>query len=163
MKATLIVSDTSPLRALNHIGLIGLLQHFFPQVLVPPAVAAELAQQTQLFSPLDLTPWPFIRVQPVADLSRAQMLLGTLHLGESQAIALALEIGAKYLLIDERQGRSVAASVGLVPLGVVGVLGEAKAAKLIPAIGPLLDKLVTQINFRLSPALRDVAIKMAGE
>jgi predicted nucleic acid-binding protein len=39
---SLVVSDTSPLRALQHLGETDVLQHFYRSVLVPPAVAREL-------------------------------------------------------------------------------------------------------------------------
>ena len=38
----IVVSDTSPVRALAHLGLLDLLGSLFSQVLVPPAVQAEL-------------------------------------------------------------------------------------------------------------------------
>jgi predicted nucleic acid-binding protein len=38
MTTILVVSDTSPVRALNHIGHIALLSKLFGEVVVPPAV-----------------------------------------------------------------------------------------------------------------------------
>lgn len=37
-----VVSDTSPIRALGHLGLIDLLRELYGEVLLPPAVDAEL-------------------------------------------------------------------------------------------------------------------------
>lgn len=39
----LVVSDTSPLRALQTLGRVALIEQVYGRVFVPPAVAAELA------------------------------------------------------------------------------------------------------------------------
>ena len=38
----LVVGDTSPLRSLANLGLLGILRDLYSEVIVPPAVAAEL-------------------------------------------------------------------------------------------------------------------------
>jgi len=50
-----------------------------------------------------------------------------LDAGESATIALALELGASRILLDETDGRTVAKALGLRPIGVLGVLLRAKA------------------------------------
>jgi predicted nucleic acid-binding protein len=42
--------------------------------------------------------------------------------GESESIALAVELGADLILLDEQDGRRLAQQQGLKPMGVVGVL-----------------------------------------
>jgi hypothetical protein len=50
--------------------------------------------------------------------------------GESESIALALEIGADLLLIDERRGRAEADRLGIKITGLLGILVEAKRKKI---------------------------------
>jgi hypothetical protein len=65
-----VVSDTSPIRALAHLGLVELLRDLFGDVLVPPAVETELRASSAGLLVVDLGQFPFIRVQ--APLDQAQ-------------------------------------------------------------------------------------------
>jgi len=161
--ASIVVSDTSPLRALAHLDLVHLLPRLFGAVFIPEAVSNELAQRRELLPTIQVTSWPFIQVRPVIDLSRARPFIQDLHAGEAQAIALALEIGSTYLLIDEFKGRNMARAAGLRPMGVLGLLIEAKKSGLIPLVGPLMDRLASEINFFVFASVRDDILKLACE
>jgi predicted nucleic acid-binding protein len=78
-----------------------------------------------------------------------QALQQELAAGEAEAIALALEIGADFLLMDEHLGRETAAHLGLRCVGLVGVLIAAKRNGLIQAIKPHLDTLRNIAGFRI--------------
>ncbi len=69
------------------------------------------------------------------------------------ALALALEINADLLLIDERRGRTEASRLGIRITGLLGILVEAKQQALIPAVQPLMDDLIAISEFRVSQAL----------
>lgn len=60
---------------------------------------------------------------------------------------------ADLVLMDERRGRVIADRFGLKVVGVLGILIEAKARGLLPAVGPVLDALLTVANFRVGPTL----------
>lgn len=86
-----------------------------------------------------------------------------LDIGEAEAIALAKEIGADLLIIDERLGRDVARREGLKITGVLGIVLEAKQSGLISTVRPILDELIQIARFRIDPKLRDEVIQLAGE
>ena len=67
-------------------------------------------------------------------------------------LKLALEVGAPWLLIDERDGRALATRLGLRVTGVLGVVLRAHAAGDLDAVAPLLDALRTQANFHIADA-----------
>ncbi len=71
---SLIVSDTSPIRALAHLGLIELLRELFVDVLVPPAVAAELSHPPIGLTSVDVNEIAFMRVQAPRDEERVAEL-----------------------------------------------------------------------------------------
>ena len=54
---SLVISDTSPIRALEWVELLDLLPTLFGRVLVPPAVAAELQRRS-----IDIADHSFIEV-----------------------------------------------------------------------------------------------------
>ena len=59
-----IVSDTSPIRALHHLGQVEWLDVLFGEVFVPPAVADELANPAARFSSIDVHFYSFQLVAP---------------------------------------------------------------------------------------------------
>lgn len=89
--------------------------------------------------------------------------MAVLDPGEAEAIALAEELRANVLLIDELAGREVASHGGFTVLGTLGILLEAKQRSLCPAVRPLLDRLRVELNFFVSPGLRQTILRQAGE
>jgi uncharacterized protein len=159
----LVVSDTSPLRALSHLRLLGALGTLFVDVVIPPAVLAEVGVNRPKMPALDLAPYSFIRVASVTDPTVTARFAVDLDPGESEAIALALELKAVHLLIDEREGRNMAVAVGLIPMGVIGLLIELKKAGSIPLVRPLVERLRGEIDFRVSTNVLHAALALAGE
>ncbi len=159
MKQTLVVSDTSPIRALHHLHRLDLLSHFFEVVLIPPAVRDELVRPHPRLCSITIAQVPHAIVQSPLDMAWVRQLQQLLQTGEAQAIALAAQINAP-LLIDERAGRSIARRHGLRVTGVVGLLVASRKHGLIPAIAPLLEQLQTELGFFLSDDLiRDARLE----
>lgn len=114
-------------------------------------------------APIDLSVISFVTIRSVADRSRVDVFLQDLDLGESEALALAIELTADLLLIDEVAGRARSKEIGLESIGVLGVLLEAKRAGLLDSISPLLDQLQWQHRFHLSERVRSEVLRRAGE
>lgn len=152
----IVVSDTSAISNLLAIGLDGVLHDLFGEVLIPPAVELELMRWHS-----DLPAFLSVVVPVRGDLM--QSLSSLLDPGETEAISLAVEIGAALLLIDERKGRSEATSLGLKTTGLLGVLLEAKRAGLLGELRPVFDDLVSIADFRVSAAVKAEFLRLAGE
>jgi predicted nucleic acid-binding protein len=159
----IVVGDTSPVRALVHVGRLDLLPALFEDVVVPPAVVDELRAPAGPFTPIDVRQMPALRIVQPLDMDRILQFSRILDRGESEALALALEIHADVVLMDELAGRAVAESVGLVPIGVVGILLRAKANNLVIEVKPLLDRMIHELKFFVSPALRAQTLRRVGE
>jgi len=102
-------------------------------------------------------------VQTAHNQALVEALSLELDSGEAEAIALAIEIKADRLLIDERIGRGVAQRYGVKITGLLGVLVAAKKNNLIPELKPILDQLISQAKFRVHPDLYCQILQDADE
>jgi predicted nucleic acid-binding protein len=152
----IIVSNSSPLIGLGAIGRLELLHGLFGEIFIPDAVVHEVRS-------VRTSKVVWVVPRPVEDLLLAQALEAELDRGEAEAIALALELKADLLLMDERRGRRLASGFGLKVLGVLGVLVAAKRQGLIEKVEPLLLDLREGAGFRVSEALFQRALEEAGE
>jgi predicted nucleic acid-binding protein len=158
-----VVSNSGPLIALATINKLDLLKDLFGQVCIPQAVYDEVvvygegkpgAQET------DEAEW--IKILEVKDRLAISLLREEMDAGESEAIILAQELNAAYVLIDEAIARRKVRLIGLCMVGTLGLLLMAKEAGLTSAVKPALDEL-RQTDFRMSSRLyREVLVK-AGE
>lgn len=159
-----VVADTSVILNLCFVRLERLLPELYQTVLAPPEVSEEfrhLASTDRRFSGL-VFPACVQIVSPLF-IPRLPVPSQRLQKGELAALALGLEQGCDAVLMDERAGRSMAVMLGLRPLGLLGILLDAKQSNLIPAIAPLLDVLEQSACFWISPDLRLHVLRLAAE
>ena len=130
-----VVSDSSPLITLSKIGRLDVLFHLYHQVMITPQVYDEVAiKGAGLAGSDEITNATWIKIKNIIDMSGLmvdQTQLG-LGLGELSAIALAKEIAADVVLIDEIKARGIARNKGLRVVGCVGILEHAFTRHLIP-------------------------------
>ena len=151
----IVISDTSAITSLLQIGRLEILPALYHEVIIPTEVASELKR-------FHATLPAFIRVLPVTNLVQFKKLQAELDDGEAAAITLMLEGRGDLLLIDERRGRKVAVREGLLVVGVLGVLLEARRRKLIPSLAEAIGQLEKIADFRISPQLKLRALQTAG-
>lgn len=161
----IVISDTSPLSGLFLVGELRLLPALFGKVVVPQKVMEELLVLETDFghdlSELKTATW--LKIESVLDtgtLTRLQMFLDD---GESEAIVLARELHADFLLMDELEGRQAAAEFGLKTIGLLGVLVRAKNAGLILSVRAAMDDLRSKARFFISEKLYLQVLKQVGE
>ena len=126
---SVVVSDTSPLHYLILCGAEAILPKLFQQVVIPPAVFAELQQSN---TPPPVKKWADALPKWVAVQSPEHLQTGLdVDRGELEAISLAREIHAAAVLMDDLAGRRAATQCGLAVVGTVGLLEEAANRGLI--------------------------------
>ncbi|MFN6478407.1 DUF3368 domain-containing protein [Nostoc sp. DedQUE07] len=124
----IVVSDTSPINNLAAINHLHLLQQLYGTVLIPEAVYREVTDPNfPVAGAIEVQTFIWIQTRPVQDRTLVEVLSNELDIGEAEAIALALEMKADRVLIDERHDRMVAARLKLGYTGILGILVEAKS------------------------------------
>jgi predicted nucleic acid-binding protein len=160
----IVVSDTSALSNLALVDHLWLLEAIYQIVIIPDAVAAELlvASHPKIPAILQLN---WIQTQSLNSSQLADQLQQErgLDVGEANAIALALELQADDLLMDERLGRQEAIRLGLSIVGILGILLVAKQRNLIPQVRLVMDELINQAGFRVSVQLYQRVLALAEE
>ncbi|MEB3355950.1 MAG: DUF3368 domain-containing protein [Synechococcales bacterium] len=160
----IVVSDTSALSNLAIVDHLWLLEAIYQTVIVPEVVASELAAASNpTISAILKLGW--IQTRPLNNsqlIDKLQQERG-LDAGEAAAIALALQLRADDLLIDERLGRQEAVRLGLSIIGILGILLTAKQRSLIPQVQPVMDALISKAGFRVSPQLYQRVLALAQE
>ena len=160
----IVVSDTSALANLAIVDHLWLLESIYQTIIIPDVVARELTAASNPIIPAILQAG-WIQPQPLTNSELANQLQQErgLDAGEANAIALALELQADDLLIDERLGRQEALRLGLSIIGILGILLVAKQRSLIPQVQPVMDTLISQAGFRVSSQLYQRVLALAEE
>lgn len=149
-----VVADASVLLALAILDRLDLLRDLFQQLIIPPTVSVEVSRTLP-----QLPDW--IRVVQPRAVTVTRDSIG-LHQGELEAIALALDVHASLLILDDLQARRHAAGLGLAIVGTAGVLVMAKRSSLLPAVREPLDALRRR-GFRLRQDVYEQILIDAGE
>ena len=159
----IIVSDTTPISELAKVDHLDLLPKLFGKVVIPQGVFDELQVGEHPAAKLvqDLS-WLEVVTVNNQQLVRELQQSFKLDLGESEAIALAEEIGASQLLIDERAARKVAMARKLPLIGTVGILLLAKRRGLLDSVKDVLDEMKAQ-GMRISDRLYVQVLTLAQE
>jgi len=162
-----IISDASVLICLGAAQQLHLLREFYQEIIVPDAVWREVTgaavSRAGAKESLQARQQGWLKVQTPGNRPLVASLQTMLGSGEAEAIALAAELHASLLLIDESDGRKQARALGLVVTGTLGVLLLGKQRGKVSALKPVLDALIQQHSFRLARSLYEQILQQAGE
>jgi uncharacterized protein len=157
-----VIVNASPLQYLHQAGQLDLLPRLFGRIIVPEAVAAELAAGRRLGVSLpepEVLEWVDL-VTPASPVGG--LLAWDLGAGESAVLSLALERPGSWVVLDDKLARQAAIHLKVPLLGTAGVLLRAKHAGHLPSVRPILDKL-TALGFRLTPETMRSILEIARE
>lgn len=161
-ESRIVISNTTPIISLALVGQLDLFAKLYGEVVIPLAVAEEIqagGKNRPGFLEFQQATW--FKQIPLADPRRAS-LLSDLDRGEAEVIALAQEINAHLVIIDERLARRHANRLGLTITGTLGILLKAKQEGHISSIAPLISELQSN-GIRLSKPLVVKVLQLAGE
>lgn len=138
MQRTLkVVSDTTPIISLLKIAKLDISQSLYNVISIPKAVYDEIEHGKNKEYYRDLAKIDWIEILEIHN-RKTVLQFNDLDAGEAEAIALAKEMNADLLIIDEKLGRYHAQNSQLKITGTIGVLLRAKSEGLIDLIEPLL-------------------------
>jgi predicted nucleic acid-binding protein len=164
MSAPLLVADSGPLIALARLDLLDLPIQYFQSALLAPTVWDEVirgpkAEETARLHEALRSGSLWVAEDPV-DVPDALVQTG-LDTGERDSLALALSLSAT-VLVDERQGRRAAHTLGLPVLGTLGLLVRARQDGIVPSLRVQIDTLLAT-GYYLSPELVARVLAEVGE
>lgn len=160
----IVVSNTTPLIGLASIQRFELLNQLFGVLYIAQAVYDEavVAGHEIGGAKRELSTTTWIKTVYVQDRLAIALLLEEIDLGEAETIVLAQELGADWVLMDEKVGRPKLTQMGLQKIGTAGILLKAKQVGLLPAVKPELEQL-RQKGFSISQTVIAAVLQQANE
>lgn len=156
-----VIADTTPLNYLVLIEEVEILPQLYGRVFIPLAVWEEFQRPE---TPDAVRAWvaqPPVWLE-VRSLGRSpDPAFQSLGAGEREAIALAEELHADRLIMDERAARHVATQRNLVVIGTLGVLAEAADHALIDFSEAVAR--LEQTSFYVSPEVLNPLLQRYGK
>ncbi len=154
---SVVVVNASPLIALGTCGRIDLLRSLYDRVVIPEEVQTELAVGGETALPAGLMEANLKWIE-VLRLNSPLSIAMTARLddGEASVIALALELGATRIVMDERKGRKLAENLGLDVIGCVfrGIVSNIFGDRVSKDFDTVSKVFVFSVSrFQLFPAL----------
>jgi predicted nucleic acid-binding protein len=158
-----VICNATPLINFAAINRLDILKEVFGQVIIPQAVYVETTVSGFLWSQfiLQAVASGWLQVRTVSKIDA--IIFPELDDGEREAIGLAIETGIHKILLDERDARKVAQSIGLRLIGTLGILLLAKQRQIIPEVKPLLDAMIDVAQYWVNQNLYEQVLKQAGE
>jgi uncharacterized protein len=161
-----VVSNTSPILNLAIIDELELMHEQFGEVHVPREVVSELKLDTDLGgvgAVNDAISAGWLVVAELKDDAMVKVLRRELDAGESAALALALEMKAEMIILDEKEAREHARSIGLETTGVLGIMMKAHAMGRIDSLADFIERLRQSAGFFIHQDLQAKLLAIASK
>lgn len=141
----IVVSNATPLIGLAMAERFDLLQKLFGLIYIPQGVYDEVVTEGgQRFGTQEVSDAAWIELVEVKDRLAVEVLADDLGKGESETIVLAREMGADWVLVDERLARRKLDALGIPTIGTLGILLKAKEVGLLRTVAPAVELLRTR-------------------
>ena len=111
-----VIADTSVLIHFHNINRLEILRNIYQEITITPEISHEFGKP--------LPRW--IKTIKVKDKKYQELINTQLDLGESSAIAFAIENEDPLLILDDLKARKLAKRIGLNFTGTLGVINKAK-------------------------------------
>jgi predicted nucleic acid-binding protein len=122
-----VISNSSPIIHLGKINQLHLLKDLFGEILIPKAVHEECVVQGKNRPEVDaIVEADWLKVHETTDKNLIKLLRSEIDQGEAESIALAIQIQAGLILLDDSEAREKARLYDLPICGTLGVLLRAK-------------------------------------
>ena len=135
-----IISNATPIIALSAVNRVDILKSLFKEIIIPGEVKDELIAKERYGTEFPFLNWVKTKKVKNKDFNKALSL--ELGPGEASVIALAKELNADFVIIDEKDGHKKAKYFGLFPIRTLAILEAAKRKGLINALKPIVLEMV---------------------
>lgn len=158
-----VIANSTPLIAMAKINELNLLKEVYSQIVIPKAVYEEVAISGKgKKGSVEIAKAEWIKVKEVKEEKLKKLLQMELGKGEAEVIALAYEVNANLVIIDENRGRGIAKIFGLKVTGTIGTIIEAKKRGSLNNVREKLDGLINA-GIWIGKDLYEEALRLSGE
>jgi predicted nucleic acid-binding protein len=166
MDSPKIICNSSPLINLANIEQLGLIEPLYGKILIPSTVYQEVVGQKRGRDRAEqiehLIKRGIIEVKAVRNSHLIEAFRKDLDAGESEVLALALEIKADLVILDEIDARRIADLHNIRKTGFVGILIKAKHQHLLKTVKDALDLAISK-GFWIDNELYQHILAQLGE
>jgi len=158
---TTVVSHASPLIILSMIGELARLEELFEKIHITPEVYDEIVVRGHgKPGSTEVAAASYVRVHAVKDAKAIAEIQEAHHLavGEASALALAREMGADLLVIDDKHARTAGMGMGFAVAGTLRVLEMAYERGFLPDLRSIYRRMV-RTSIRIAPELLEESLR----
>ena len=138
--SNIVICNATPIISLCSVGYEFILKKLFHNIFIPQAVDMELRLVDKPGSHFSDLKW--VEVVSVQNKEVVVFLRKDIDKGEAETIALAKQMNANVVIIDENAGYQIAKHFGLPVIRTLSILKVAKDKKIISEIRPIVEQMV---------------------